>query len=351
MLKGKNIFFNVPLLALSVFIPLILLEICARAYLAEPPSWVIPSNDFRLIYELNPDHPQINSFGMRQAEFDPSTLRHQFVIAVIGDSHSFSVKSEQWENSFPARLEYHLKALTGKSIKVLNFGVVGYDMIQELEVLKVKALQFKPDLIILQYCINDDHISNYIQPKYIWLNHAIHSSVFLTHYWKQVLYSEFGRAYLLPYVETYLPDLLLFRPGLVGTPKARDEKDPAHQHHPPRSRDRVPVRYWEFIGRENLEHAVKDFGTISKTAGIPTLATGFIEDRDRNLYEASGFQVHSFFQIFHGLDMRDYGYDPANTGSHFSDNGSDFIGRSLASFINANFTSSLAHSASLAAQK
>src|SRR5215471_3429080 len=75
------------------------------------------------------------------------------------------------------------------------------------------------------------------------------------------------------------------------------------------------------------------FGRIAKEAGIPTLATGFIEDRDRNLYEASGFQVYSFFQIFHGLDMRDYGYNPANTATHFSDKGSDFIGRSLAFFI------------------
>jgi len=305
----------------------------------------VPSNDFRLIYELNPHYPEINSFGMRQEEFDPSTLHDQFVIAVIGDSHSFD--STKRENSFPARLEYHLKALTGKSIKVLNFGVPGYGMVQELEVLKVKALQFKPDLIILQYCINDDHISNWIQPKFVWLNRAIYSSVLLPHAWERVLYSEFGQRHLLSYVETYLPDLLLFSPGLVGAPSAQGEKDPARHPHPPRSQDRVPVRYWDFIGRENLERAVEVFGVISKGSGIPTFATGFIEDRDRNLYEASGFQVYSFFQIFRGLNLRDYGYDPADTSSHFSDAGSDFIGRSLASFINANFTSGLAHSTPL----
>src|SRR5262249_48627313 len=118
---------------------------------------------------------------------------------------------------------------------------------------------------------------------------------------------------------------------------------PAHSPHPPRNKDQVAVRYWGFIGRENLESAVKVFGTISKESGIPTLATGFIEDRDRNLYEASGFQVYSFFQIFRGLDMRDYGYDPAHTDGHFSEKGSDFVGRSLALLINANFASDLAH--------
>jgi hypothetical protein len=94
-------------------------------------------------------------------------------------------------------------------------------MVQELEVLKVKALQFKPDLIILQYCINDEHISNWIQPKYGWLNRAIHTSVFLTRAWEKVLYSKFGQTYLLSYVETYLPDLLLYGPGLVGATSTR----------------------------------------------------------------------------------------------------------------------------------
>jgi hypothetical protein len=333
MLKTKNVLF-----LLSVFIPIILLEILARTAFVEPPYMFIPSTDFRLIYELNPHYQEINSFGMRQEEFEPSTLRHQFVIAVVGDSHSFSFASENWKNSFPARLEHHLKALTGESIKVLNFGVPGYDMVQELEVLKVKALKFKPDLIVLQYCINDDHIPNYIQPKYGWLNQAIHSSQLLSRAWKEFLYSSYGKKYVLSYVETYLPDLLLYRPGLVGTPRARGEKDPAHFPHPPRSRDQVPMRYWDFIGRENFERAVKVFGTISKAAGIPALATGFIEDRDRNLYEASGFQVYSFFQIFHGLDMREYGYNPAATWTHFSDKGSDFIGKALADYIATNFS-------------
>ena len=80
MLKGKNVFFNILLLLLSVPIPVILLEILARAHLVEPPLLYVPSNDFHLIYELNPHYPEINSFGMRQREFDPSTLRHQFVI-------------------------------------------------------------------------------------------------------------------------------------------------------------------------------------------------------------------------------------------------------------------------------
>jgi hypothetical protein len=278
-----------------LILPLIVLEILARMVLHPSTPWLIASNDPQLIYELNPQFPEINSLGMRQAEFDPTTLHDKFVIAVIGDSHSFSRKSKKWENSFPARLEYHLKVLSGQKVKVLNLGVPGYDMHQELEVFRVRAMRFRPDLVILQYCINDEHISKYIQPKHVWLNRTIYKSVFLSRAWTAVLYSELGKRYILGYIEKYLPDLLLFSPGLVGTQTAHDS-DPAHAPHPPRTRDQVPIGYWDFIGRANLERDVRAFGQTAREAGIPIVATGFIEERDRNLYETSGFQVYSFFR-------------------------------------------------------
>jgi hypothetical protein len=169
------------------------------------------------------------------------------------------------------------------------------------------------------------------------LNAVLSQNVFLSRLWTQFLYSEFGVKHILIYVEKYFPDLLLYAPGLVGTPRAQDEKDPAHAHHPPRSREEVPARYWDFIGRENLERDVKIFGELSKKAGIPALATGFIEDQDRSLCETAGFKVNSFFQIFQGFNMEAYGYNPGSTTGHFSDLGSDFIGKAIADFIRENF--------------
>ncbi len=285
-----------------------------------------------MIFELNPLYPQINSLGMRDADFEPSSLSEHFVIAVIGDSHAYSVGSSAAEAAFPARLESHLRSLTCKKVRVLNLGVPGYNMSQELEVLRTKALQWAPDLVILQYCINDEHISNYVQPRWPWLNRSIHASVFLSRAWKKALYSGFGRKHVLPLVERYVPDLLLDSPGLVGTPRAR-EKNPAHAPHPPRGKDQVPARYHDVIGREHLERDVRAFGAICRGKRIPAIATGFIEERDAGLYEESGFAVKSFSQIFDGLDMGDYGYEPENTADHFDDRGSDLIGKSLAGFI------------------
>jgi len=312
-------------------------ETCARVYEPEEMLPYIPSADARLIYELNPQWPEVNSLGMRQAEISPAMVKDHFVIAAIGDSHTYGFRSTERAGAFPARLQYYLSERTAQPITVLNFGVPGYDMAQELEVLRARALPFRPDLVVLQYTINDDHISNWIQPRFPLLNRAIHTSVYLTQTWKGLLYSPRGKARLLPLVERYVPDLLLYAPGLVGTPVSR-ERDPAHgRPHPPRTRDQVPPRYWDFIGRENLERDVRRFGEICRFGGIPTLATGFIEDRDRSLYESAGFQVYSFFDIFKGADTREYGYDPGNTAGHFTDKGSDFIAGKLADFIQGHF--------------
>lgn len=338
MHKYSKIFLYIILLVVTT---LVISEIIARILHDKELPLYFSSKNMNLIYELNPSHPEINAFGMRDDELNVATLHNNFVIAVIGDSHAYSLASARRKNSFPARLEYHLAQVTGKPVTVLNFGVPGYNMHQELEVLRAKALKFKPDLIILQYCINDEHISNYIQPKHHWLNRVLSGSVLISNAWKTILYSDFGRKYIYDYLANHFPDLLLYEPGLVGTVSARrsGEKDPAHRgYHPTRSKAYVPVRYHDFIGREHLERDVKIFGKILKDAGIPAIATGFIEDKDRQLYEAAGLKVYSFFQIFEGLDMRDYSYNPKNTSDHFSDNGSNFIGKALANFIHADST-------------
>jgi GDSL-like lipase/acylhydrolase family protein len=307
-------------------------EVIGRRVLPNEILPVVPSTNLRLIYELNPRYPGINSFGMRQEELDLRTLHDRFVIAMIGDSHVYSVGSADASHSLPARLASHLNAQR-RPVRVLNFGVPGYDMVQELETLRAKVLRWKPDLVVLVYCVNDEHLPNYIQPKFPRLNRLLHASVLVTRAWKDVLYSEVGGRHLKPRVEEWAPDLLLFAPGLVGAPASRDA-DPAHgPQHPSRSADLTPSRYRQFIGRANLERAVREFGEICRRSLIPAVASGFIEEPDAAVYRASGFDVLSFFEIFQGRDMRRYGYDPDHTETHFDDRGNDVVGRALAAYL------------------
>src|SRR5205085_7659598 len=140
-------------------------EIGARIFRADIPTMVVASENEKLVYELNKNYEDINIFGMRDRDFNIEDIKDLYKIAVIGDSHAYSLNVKNVENTFPLQLEKALNYQAGRRIaKILNFGVPGYNTAQELEVLRSRALMFQPQLVILQYCINDTHVCNYIQP-------------------------------------------------------------------------------------------------------------------------------------------------------------------------------------------
>src|SRR5882672_170558 len=142
-------------------------EILTRIFRKENIPTVVVSKNQKIVYELNRKYAEINSFGMRDTEIDFDSIKNFYKIAVVGDSHSYSIGAKNIAETFPSQLEKHLNQNTGqRPVKVLNFGVPGYNTAQELEVLKTKVFMFEPRLVILQYCMNDTHICNYIQPEY-----------------------------------------------------------------------------------------------------------------------------------------------------------------------------------------
>jgi len=318
-------------------------EIFFRTFKKEPPSMFIASANQQLVYELNRGYKGINSFGMRDTEIDINAIRDLYKIAILGDSHTYSINVKNTEETFPHYVEEHLnKNSQQKIVKVLNFGVPGYNTAQELEVLKSKALHFEPNLIILQYHINDTHVCNYIQPQDKELNLLLHKSKLLVALWKGILYSPVGKRFLLDWVGDKFPDALLFQEGLVGTRKAADDEVPAHKPHPPRTKDRVPKRYHYMLGEDNWRMHVREFAQWCKQKNIPFLATGFIGEEEKTVFLQEGFDVYSFYDIFQGQDMRDYGYDPDNTKSHFNAQGCYFVGTFLADYIHKRYAISQA---------
>jgi hypothetical protein len=313
-------------------------EVFFRTLKKEPPAMFIASANQKLVYELNRDYKGINSFGMRDKEFDINTIRDLYKIAVIGDSHTYSINVKNLEETFPYRMEEHLnKNIEQKIVKVLNFGVPGYNTAQDLEVLQSKALMFQPNLVILQYHINDTHVCNYIQPQDKELNLLLHKSKFLVALWKNILYSPFGKRFLLDWVGDKFPDALLFQEGLVGRRQAADDEVPAHKPHPPRTKDRVPKCYHYMLGEDNWRMHIREFAQLCKQNNIPFLATGFIGEEEKTAFLQEGFDVYSFYEIFQGQDMREYGYDPDNTKSHFNAKGCYFVGTFLADYIQKHY--------------
>jgi len=314
-------------------------EILTRIFKNDSPPRVVASENQKLVYELNKNYAEINSFGMRDEEFATDSIRDLYKIAVIGDSHAYSTSVKNSVESFPSQLEKYLNQDIGQRIvKVLNFGVPGYNAAQELEVLKTKALIFGPRMVILQYCINDTHICNYIQPENKKLNALLHKSQFLVLLWKNILYSSLGKVFFLDWIGKKFPDALLFQEGLVGTLNGADTEVPARRAHPARTRDRVPKRYHYMLGEENWRMHIQNFVRLSKQHSIALLATGFIEDKEKEFFLKEGFDVYSFYEVFKEKDMREYGYNPDDTTSHFNAQGCYMIGKALAEYVQKHYT-------------
>jgi len=131
---------------------------------------VLPRSLYRLveesnlIYDLIPNAREvlygkeirINSYGMRDEETTTKKPENTFRIAVLGDSVTFGYGVSK-EESYPDILEKKLRdnAVGDKKIEVLNFGVMGYGMNQNLFVLEHKIFDFEPDVIILGHHLND----------------------------------------------------------------------------------------------------------------------------------------------------------------------------------------------------
>ncbi len=116
-----------------------------------------------LAYELRPSS-KINSFistnadGFRDREFSKEKPDGVFRIVVLGDSITFGWLLKGPE-VYTSVLETLLNQEGGsKKYEVYNLAVDGYNAEQELELLKTKGFSYKPDLVLVGYCCNDNQV-------------------------------------------------------------------------------------------------------------------------------------------------------------------------------------------------
>ena len=114
-------------------------------------------------YEFKPDYrnlrpdlhesfPSTNAHGQRdverRVEKPPGVTR----VLMLGDSVVAGHGIFDVRDTIPLQLERLLKP---RNVEVLNFGVGGYCTRAEAELLKVKGLQFQPDLVVVVFVMND----------------------------------------------------------------------------------------------------------------------------------------------------------------------------------------------------
>ncbi len=129
---------------------------CATASDCGSDSVLVTSDNPVLYLELNPEHPSINSYGMRDREYAIDAEEDTRRIALMGDSVAYGY-GVSLEDSVGKRLESMLNASpsTTGHYEVMNFGVSGYGTRAALEFFELSARQFEPDVVVVAYVMND----------------------------------------------------------------------------------------------------------------------------------------------------------------------------------------------------
>ena len=100
----------------------------------------------------------INSAGFRDDEFDEAKQEGTIRIIALGDSTTAGNGVPDVSRIFTQLLEKRLNESRGDEdprYEVFNLGVGGYHTMQEVETLRMKGLEYDPDLVLLTFCMND----------------------------------------------------------------------------------------------------------------------------------------------------------------------------------------------------
>ena len=103
--------------------------------------------DPELGYRYNPARPEINSFGIRHAEIPPAKQPGIARVIVLGDS--VSAPRDGYVSMLGERLR-------GRA-EVINAAIPGYTTFQQRRLLERHLLATGPDLVLVQYSLNDHH--------------------------------------------------------------------------------------------------------------------------------------------------------------------------------------------------
>lgn len=170
--------------------------------------WAIYDPDIG--FRPNPKFGQMNSDGLRDHPIGPK--EGNFRLLFLGDS--IAENGDDLEDTFVAylRAELHKDAALAHT-EVINAGVVGYTNYQELLFLKKYGLKYQPDLVGVEFCLNDlekfvhlfeiengkviparrGYFSSEASPKMVtrgWIRRLTRKSLFLASVWDHLRLSD-----------------------------------------------------------------------------------------------------------------------------------------------------------------
>jgi len=164
----RNWFLQFAILILSIIIALAGFEVILRIINYDPLKdlkdgreiMIRPSHHSDIKYELIPGvksrawgtDVEINPHGHR-GRIGATGKFPGYRILIFGDSITFG-NYLPVEATYPDKL-HNILAGCDSNYQVLNFGVGGYDILQEIALIEQIGLAYEPDLVIIGFCLND----------------------------------------------------------------------------------------------------------------------------------------------------------------------------------------------------
>lgn len=148
------------LASMSLIVALLAVEGLCRMLPAHRDTAAVPADDIltpdpELVWRLKPQSGgpfATNALGLRDTPYQADAT---FKILLLGDSVSWGDGIHDPRLTYPWLLEKRLSEARGVTVEVINSAVPGYSTFQEFRYLQLHGLSLKPDLIIIQFCLND----------------------------------------------------------------------------------------------------------------------------------------------------------------------------------------------------
>jgi lysophospholipase L1-like esterase len=102
----------------------------------------------------------LDSRGYRNDELPVAKPAGTMRIACVGDSWTFGMNVDQ-DRSYPSRLLHYLRTSSGRSIDLVNFGVLGYSSFQGRQLMESRVFDFQPDVVAIGFGMNDSEVAGY----------------------------------------------------------------------------------------------------------------------------------------------------------------------------------------------
>lgn len=125
----------------------------------------------KIIYELKPNlsvnfmggRMSTNSRGMRSPERPVERTGDTIRVVALGDSVGMGWRLNDGDELMGLAEHYLNERSRSHRWEFINTSVLGYNTVQEIETLKSKGLQYRPDIVVVNYVTNDIELPSFVR--------------------------------------------------------------------------------------------------------------------------------------------------------------------------------------------